>query len=136
MPFGVTNDWNFRAWCLLWPFYTSLWFFPGLQIAFTVPSMNPKQFVSAAPLFAIAVAYRSSWMGLSNRLFHCIIRWLWRSYTNEITSLKIIDSSGTGRPKRGQVAQTARISQTPKHKTKAFQSVAYRSIIVKFNARL
>ena len=37
-----------------------LWFWSGLQIGLTVPSMKPKQFLKGAPPWEVACAYSSS----------------------------------------------------------------------------
>ena len=56
-PFGSVTDCNLMPWILFWPLYTTLYRSPGLEIALTVPSMNPKQLPKAAPLTEIASAY-------------------------------------------------------------------------------
>ena len=68
IPVGNVTDWNLRAW--------TRWFSPGLQMGLTVPSINPKQLSSAAPLFLVASAYICSFGGSNSSWFHSVMPWL------------------------------------------------------------
>ena len=67
-------------WILLWPLYITLCRSPGLEIALTVPSMNPKQLSKAAPLAEIASAYICKETGFKIPLFQLVILRWWVSY--------------------------------------------------------
>ena len=87
-------------WILLCPLYITLCLSPGLEIALTVPSMNPKQLSKAAPLAEIASAYICKATGFKIPLFQLVTLWWWVSYIYSITLLVIMHRTGTGLPKR------------------------------------
>lgn len=59
----MATVWNFKLCTGLWPLYISRWFFPGLAIGRTVPSIKPKQFSSGTPIWWMqsALGLQSGW---------------------------------------------------------------------------
>lgn len=49
-PVGRATDWNFSECTRLWPLYTTFCIFAIRQIARIVPSTNPTQLFTAAPI--------------------------------------------------------------------------------------
>ena len=100
-PLGRDNDWNLMAWTLLCPLYITICFLSGLQIGRTVPSINPKQFLNAAPLSATASAYLWRLWGFNRNWFQVVSLWPCNSNKIFIISLLIMESSGGDLPNIG-----------------------------------
>ena len=85
--------WNFRQWVLLWPENTTAWPRHGLDMGLAVPSINPQQLSSGAPLSWITA---ENLTGSSHAMSKFVRRWpysLWicsaiciREYTHKKNS--------------------------------------------------